>query len=200
MKGRRSFATGSKYQYRNVCYFALAEIITRVSGQPWDAFFVERVFGPAGMADTRTTTTSALVPRRARGYAWQKDRYVNASELLAIRPSGAFISTALDLAKWDALLYQERPLTKASRDEMSKPMRLTDGTVSNYGFGWEIDVLDGHRGVVHGGSLPGFRAHMSRFPDDGLTVIVLTNADGAIPGQIASGVARFHFSAASNQH
>lgn len=194
------FATGSKYQYCNVCYFSLAEIIARVSGQPWDVFFTERVFTPNGMADTRTTTTSALVPRRARGYVWQKDRYVNAQEFVAVRPSGAFISTVLDLAKWDAALYGERPLTKASRDEMARPVRLTNGTMSEYGFGWEIENLDGHRGVMHGGSLPGFRAMMSRFPGDGLTIIVLTNADGAMPEQIAKGIAQLYFSGTSNKH
>ena len=62
------FTTGSKYQYCNVCYFALAEIIARVSGKPWDEFLADRVFRPMGMTSTRTTTTTALVRNRARGY------------------------------------------------------------------------------------------------------------------------------------
>jgi CubicO group peptidase (beta-lactamase class C family) len=193
------FATGTKYQYCNVCYFTLAEIIARVSGQPWDAFLNERVFLPMGMSATRTTTTTALVPRRARGYVWQDNRYVNAQEFLAVRPSGAFLSTAMDLAKWDAALYDDRILTKASREEMWKPTRLAGGTMSDYGFGWQLGSIEGHRRVHHGGSLPGFRAEMARFPDDGLTVIVLTNADGAVPAEIAAGVARRYFSSGSGR-
>jgi D-alanyl-D-alanine carboxypeptidase len=188
------FPTGSKYQYCNVCYFSLAEVIARVSGKPWDVFLTERVFAPTGMSATRTTTTTALVPRRARGYVWRNDQYQNAAELLALRPSGAFLSTVLDLAKWDAALYQDRILTKASRDAMWKAMPLTDGGTSQYGFGWQLSAVEGHRRVHHGGSLPGFRAEMARFPDDHLTVIVLTNADGAAPAEIAAGVARLHFS------
>jgi CubicO group peptidase (beta-lactamase class C family) len=188
------FPTGSKYQYCNVCYFSLAEVIARASGKPWDVFLTERVFAPVGMLATRTTTTTALVARRARGYVWRNDRYENAAELLALRPSGAFLSTVLDLAKWDAALYEDRILTKASRDVMWKPMPLTDGRVSPYGFGWQLGAVDGHRRVHRGGSLPGFRAEMARFPDDRLTVIVLTNADGAVPEEIAAGVARRHFS------
>ena len=188
------FPTGSKYQYCNVCYFALAEIITRVSGKPWDAFLTERVFRPVGMTATRTTTTTALVPRRARGYVWRNGVYENAAEFIAIRPSGAFLSTVSDLARWDAALYDDRVLTESSRNQMWTPMRLNDGSPTEYGFGWELDTMDGHRGVHHGGSLPGFRAEMSRFPDDGLTVIVLTNGDSAQPATIAAGIARQHLS------
>ena len=146
------------------------------------------------MTATRTTTTTDLVPRRARGYAWQQNKYSNAPEFVALRPSGAFLSTVLDLALWDAALYQDRVLTKATRAAMWTPVRLTDGSTFGYGFGWQLDSLDGHWRVHHGGSLPGFRAEMARFPDDSLSVIVLTNADGANPAAIARDVARIYLS------
>jgi hypothetical protein len=111
-----------------------------------------------------------------------------------LRPSGAFLSTVLDLAKWDAALYEDRVLTKASRDAMWTPVRLTGGASYGYGFGWTLDSLDGHWQVSHGGSLPGFRAELARFPKDSLTVIVLTNADGARPDEIAESVARIYLS------
>jgi len=188
------FAIGSKYQYCNVCYFTLADVIARASGKPWDVFLAERVFRPVGMPATRTTTVSALVPHRAHGYVWRDSAYANATEFLALRPSGAFLSSVLDLAKWDAALYENRVLTKSSRDAMWTPVRLTDGSAFGYGFGWQLDSVDGHWRVHHGGSLPGFRAEMARFPNDSLTVIVLTNSDSAIPVQIARDVARVYFS------
>ena len=191
------YQTGSKYQYCNVCYFTLADIIARVSGKPWDVFLSERVFGPVGMTATRTTTTSTLVPHRARGYVWRDSGYVNAPEYLALRPSGAFLSTVLDLAKWDAALYGDRVLTRASRDAMWTPTRLTGGGTSGYGFGWSLDSLDGRWRVHHGGALPGFRSELMRFPNDSLTVIVLTNADGARAEDIATGVARVYLAKAT---
>jgi len=186
------FPTGSKWQYCNVCYFALADIIARTSGVPWDAFFTRRLFAPLGMTSTRTTTTDAI-PRSAVGYAWRESKFVPTQQFVALRPSGAFVSTVLDLATWDAALYRDDVLTRGSRDAMWAPVRLSDGRSHAYGFGWALDSLDGHRGVSHGGSLPGFRAEMARFPDDSLTVIVLTNADGAAPAIIARGVARAYF-------
>jgi len=186
------FPVGSKFLYCNTCYFTLAEIIARVSGKSWGEFMAERVFAPTGMQATRTTTTTDLVPHRARGYAWRDSSYTNAFEFLALRPSGAFLSTVLDLAKWDAALYRDLPLTKASRREMWTPFKLTGGQPSNYGFGWQLDTLDGHWNVHHGGALPGFRSEISRFPDDSLTVIVLTNADGARPDRIAMDIAKLY--------
>jgi D-alanyl-D-alanine carboxypeptidase len=189
------FPTGSKYQYCNVCYFALADIIATVAEQPWDAYLEERVFRPAGMTATRATTVTAIVPHRARGYSWQNGSYQNAPELVAVRPSGAFLSSALDLARWEAALHEDKLLSKASREQMYTPTRLLDGSTSAYGFGWDLNPLVGHRRVHHGGSLPGFRAEMARFPDDDLTVIVLTNADNGQPEQIANVVASMYFAA-----
>jgi D-alanyl-D-alanine carboxypeptidase len=73
-------------------------------------------------------------------------------------------------------------------------VKLNSGSTFGYGFGWMLDSLDGRWRVHHGGSLPGFRAEMARFPNERLTVIVLTNADGAVPDEIARGIARLYFS------
>ncbi|MDX2032727.1 MAG: serine hydrolase [Blastocatellia bacterium] len=183
------FAPGEKYEYCNVGYFSLAEIIRVVSGKSWETFLGERIFAPLGMTVTRATTTTEIVPQRAAGYEWNKEKLQNAAEFLALRPSGAFLSTVLDLAKWDAALYTDRILTSAMREQMWKPVRLNSGATYPYGFGWEVGAVGGHRRVQHGGSLPGFRATIARYLDDKLTVIVLTNGDNANPGRIALGIA-----------
>src|SRR5688572_13890597 len=99
------FTPGEKWEYSNVGYFALAEIIRKVSGKPWGDYLNERLFQPLGMNATRTTTTSEIVPNRADGYVWRDGKQRNADIFFAVRPSGAFISTVLDLAKWDAALF-----------------------------------------------------------------------------------------------
>ncbi len=184
------FPIGTRYQYCNVCYFTLADVIARTSGTPWETFLRDRIFAPLGMTATRVTSATALVPRRARGYVWRNGQFSNADEYRAVRPSGAFLSTVLDLAKWDAALYTDRILTRASRDAMFTPAQLVDGRSYPYGFAWLVDTFEGRARVHHGGSLPGFRAEMARFPSDSLSVIVLTNADGAVPLEIVSGLAK----------
>jgi CubicO group peptidase (beta-lactamase class C family) len=191
------FAPGTKWEYCNLGYFILAEIIRKVSGMPWGEFMSERVFKPLGMTATRTTTATDIVPNRANGYAWRGDTLQNAETVLALRPSGAFLSTVVDLAKWDAALYTDRILTQSSREQMWKPSAETtrrsgDGPPDSYGFGWQIAQVNGHREVYHGGTLAGFRSAFARFVDDQLTVVVLTNAANANPEPIARGVAAFY--------
>ncbi|HKQ74092.1 MAG TPA: serine hydrolase [Blastocatellia bacterium] len=183
------FAPGEKYEYCNVGYFTLAEIIRKVTGKPWSDYLNERLFLPLEMNTTRATTMTEIVQNRANGYAWKDGKLQNAEIYFALRPSGAFLSSVLDLAKWDAALYTDRILKQSVRDQMWSPVKLNNGAFHPYGFGWELTTVGGRRQVRHGGSLPGFRAALSRFVDDKLTVVVLTNGDNVDPMAIALGVA-----------
>jgi D-alanyl-D-alanine carboxypeptidase len=186
------FAPGEKYDYCNVGYFSLAEIITRTSGKSWGDFMNERVFAPLGMTATRPTSFSAIVPNRADGYDWRNDKMHNAAEFIAVRPSGAFLSNVLDLAKWDAALYTDAILKQSTREQMWTPFKLNSGATHPYGFGWSLEPLGNHRQVNHGGTLSGFRSHFSRLPDDKLSIIVLTNSSSANPSSIVRGVAAIY--------
>ncbi len=186
------FAPGEKWEYCNVGYFTLAEIIRKVTGKAWGDYLNERLFMPLEMNATRTTTVTEMVQNRANGYGWRDGKLQNAAIYFALRPSGAFLSSVLDLAKWDAALYTDRILKQSVRDQMWAPVKLNNGTSHPYGFGWELDTVGGHKLVQHGGSLPGFRAALARFLDDKLTVVVLTNGDNANAGSIALGVAALY--------
>src|SRR5262249_41622396 len=111
-------------------------------------------------------------------------------------PSGAFLSTVLDLAKWEAALLADNVLKKSSKTEMWTPVVLNDGRKYPYGFGWELNdwpadspVPTGVPMIRHEGTMPGFRAGFNRWPSYGLAVIVLTNrADAPVEG-LAAGIA-----------
>jgi CubicO group peptidase (beta-lactamase class C family) len=185
------FAPGEKWQYSNLGYFALAEIIHTVSGRPWSEFLTEKIFRPTGMVSTRTTAETADVPNLAQGYV-DNDALREALRWVAVRPSGAFVSTVLDLAKWDAALYRDRILTAATRQEMWRPVTLSDGRSYPYGYGWMTASLNGHRFVHHSGGMPGARADIARFVDAGVTIIVLMNLDDVDIDAIVNGLATLH--------
>ena len=186
------FAPGEKWEYCNVGYFSLAEVIHKVTGKPWGEYLNEVLFKPLEMNSTRTTSMTDLITNRANGYGWRDGKYSNAAIYLALRPSGAFLSTVLDLAKWDAALYTDQFLKQTTREQMWSEVKLNSGKTYPYGFGWDLDTVGGHKLKHHGGSLPGFRAELARFIDDHVTVIVLANSNNADPETIALEVAEFY--------
>ena len=188
------FKPGEKFEYSNLGYFVLAEIITRAAAKTWPQYIHERIFAPLGMTATRTTTVENLVPHRASAYYYDPagNKFHNGETWLALRPSGAFISNVLDLAKWDAALYTNKPFSAQQRALMWTPVKLTDGSLRPYGLGWGVDQVGSHRHVHHAGGLTSFRSQLSRFVDDQVTVIVLTNGVQAQPENIAMRVAAFY--------
>lgn len=143
------------------------------------------------MRSTAPTNTLQVLPGRATGYT-DNDAPRAAANWTALRPSGAFLSTVADLAKWEAALFTDTPLPEATRREMWTPVTLTDGSTSPYGFGWALDPLNGRRQVHHGGSLPGFISEYTRLVDDGISVVALINMDDADVRVIARGVAALY--------
>jgi len=183
------FLPGEKFSYSNLGYFLIGEIIHKVSGKPWSAFISERVLGLARMAATRTTTTTDIVPHRANGYLWNDGKLENAENWVAVRPSGGYLSTVLDMGKWNEALCSEAILSPSMREQMWTPVKLNNGRAYPYGFGWNLAPWRGHKRVYHDGELPGFDCDFERFVDDELTVIVMFNTMSADPKKIALNVA-----------
>ena len=192
------FTPGEKYQYSNVGYFTLAEIIRRKGGQPWPEFIAARVFRPAQLDATATTDQPPRGPR-ATGYAGKEGNWTPVTDALALRPSGAFHSTVLDLAKWDRVLDGDTVLKPSSRKELWTRIRLNDGSTHDYGLGWAVTAKGGRDMVRHSGSQSGFRTEYLRFPKERVTVIVLANADEAKPAVFAERVAELFLPATPKQ-
>ena len=186
------FAPGSKWEYSNINYYCVAEIIRNITGEPWSKFIAERIFRPSGMNATRTATMPEIVPNRASGYATTEDGLRNADVWNALRPSGAFMSTVSDFVRWDAELDTDKVLNAESRKAMWTSVKLSDGTAYPYGFGWYIDEVNGHRRTHHGGGVPGFVAEFDRFPDDQICVILMANIQNRDISDLAVKVAGYY--------
>jgi len=193
------FKTGEDWSYRNTNYVLLGILIHKVTGQFYGDFLQERIFKPLGMSRTRIITEEDIIPRRAAGYRLVKGGLKNqewVSPSLNSTADGALYFTVEDLQKWDAALYAEKLLKKASLDRMWTVEKLNNGqpNKANYGFAWEINNVNGHRVIEHGGAWQGFTTYIARYVDDRLTVVALTNLDSghANPKKITTGVAALY--------
>jgi CubicO group peptidase (beta-lactamase class C family) len=170
------FEAGSSWEYSNTNYTLLGHLVERASGKPFWQFLDERLFRPAGMNQTRYNDFGKVIPARANGYFWRNNEWTNRNPIVAdVAAAGALLSSALDMAKWEAALSSGKVLRPASLEQMWTPVRLNNGKTFPYGFGWSVETFRGRRQMSHGGLMGGFSSYMTRFPDDRLTVIVLSN-------------------------
>lgn len=191
------FKPGEKYQYCNLAYYMLAEIITQVSKMSWQDYIRNQLFIPAGMKNTGMTDYFAIIPNRASGYAHKKDTLINADPMYAVRPSGGFHSTSSDMILWDKVLREKKIILKKENWELLwKPVINTSdkpGSKSFYCFGWMVDEYNGHKVIMHSGANAGFRSCYVRYTDDGLSIIIMTNTEEANPVLIARELANYYF-------
>ena len=188
------FKPGEKWDYRNTNYVLLGAIIHRVTGTFYADYLRERIFKPLGMNSTRLISEADIIPNRSSGYEHKGEIIQNQSWVSPTFNStadGALYFNVLDLAKWDAALYGTKLLRQSSLDRTWTVFLLNDGKPNegNYGFGWDITSVNSHKQIDHGGSWQGFRCHILRYPDDGISVVVLANADSARPEQFAHVIA-----------
>ncbi len=183
------FKPGEKYEYSNTGYVLLGSIVEIISGKDFVALCRDRIFTPLRMTSTniRTKKEKDSIRNFALGYIFvpEKKRYVRADSfpssnytlwLGARKGPGRISSTAIDLLKWDRVLYSGKMVNKEMMDEMFSPAKLNDGSFSNYGFGWMLRT-DSTLGkiVFHTGDNPGYKTEIIRYIDKDKTVIILCN-------------------------
>jgi len=190
-----AFQPGEKWSYSNMGYVTLGILIHKVSGKFYGDFLQERVFKPLGMTTARIISEPDIVPNRAAGYRLVKGELKNqdwVSPSLNTTADGALYLTVYDMAKWDAALYTEKLVKKASLDQLWTKVKLNNGKTADYGFGWSLGEVAGHRLIEHGGAWQGFRSHIARYVDDRLTVVVFVNLAQGRTDKIAHDVAAIY--------
>ena len=165
------FSPGSKYSYNNSGFFLLGYMIEKVSGQSYRDYLRQNIFDKIGMSNSGVNSWDTVLPMRARGYEMTKKKIQNAEYISMDWPfsAGVIYSTADDLYKWDRALYGNAILSNASKQKMFTPGK------NNYGYGIIIDSANKHPRIWHNGGIPGFISHISRFVQDDICIILLSN-------------------------
>jgi CubicO group peptidase (beta-lactamase class C family) len=186
------FVPGASWTYSSIGYALLGVIVHRVSGAPWGDFLRDRLFRPLGMRSARVSSDAAIVPNRAAGYEFVNDTLKNqwwASPTVKAMADLGLSMSVRDLVRWAVGLDQGKVLSRTALEASWTPVRLANGTSYPYGLGWHLSQQRGYRRIGHGGSWQGFWTTIQRYPDFGLTVVVLANLAQANPESIAFGIA-----------
>lgn len=188
------FPPGQQHRYSNSGYVLLTKIVEQVSGQRYADYVQEHLLEPAGMARSGYAFYGdALEGDRAVGYHFTGEEYLPTPrwDTSWAVGAGALYSTAEDMYHWIQALDTDTLLGEDSRRALFTP----GGAADFYGYGWyAIDFL-GRRRVLHGGYVFGFRSDVTRYPDDGITIVVLSNLDRAPTRQMSEDLAAVLFGA-----
>jgi len=179
------FQPGEKWSYSNSGYVLLGYVLEKVSGESYEKFVQENIFGPLGMKDSGYDSNAAIIPRRASGYVRSRNGPLNAGFIHMSIPfsAGALYSTTEDLLRWEQGLFGGKVLSAASLTKMTTPFK------DDYACGLSVHTVNGHKVIDHGGGIEGFNTFLAYYPEDKLTVVALGNLNGDAPGQIVTRLA-----------
>lgn len=185
------FPAGERFAYHRSGYNLVGLIVARVSGMPFADFLRDRIFEPLEMTATGFGDSYAVVKHRpSMNYTREDGRLVNWLYAFGFGNPGAGLNASIeDVARFLVAIQGDALLPAEARDRMWAPTTLKDGRSFGYGLGWTVDDHEGRRVVGHEGGGAVWVAH---FPDDGLSLAVLSNLNGSRADEIQHGIASFY--------
>ena len=175
---------GERYSYSNSGYTLLTAIIEKVTGTSFNDYS-ESFFQELGMKETSFVRRyMGVIPNRADSYSdWGNGLWLSTPAVTKLNGDG-FLYTTLR----DQLTY-EIALQNAANDQnnllFKSQQPIENSTIKTYGYGLELDKRLGHEAQFHSGSTFGYHSHINRFPEDKLSVFVMSNKGSVWSGTIA---------------
>ncbi len=185
-----NFEPGSEYLYCNTGYMFMAKIIEEVTGEKFTDWMKKSVFEPLDMNHTYVEDKyNRVVPNNATSYYARKNGFDRAVEYWGYVGSGNMHSTTEDLLAWLENFTTPKPGWEKAFKMMLTLDPLTSGAHNDYAFGVRVDSFKGVKRVQHGGSIGGYRSSIGTYPDEKLSIAIITNFSTASPGSKANKIA-----------
>ena len=183
--------SGERFQYSNLGYGILGEVIARLSGKSYADFLREEVFLPLGMLRASVNIGPGLELFQAQRYASDGVRYPFYD--FDHPGASAVYCSAHDLVRFGMFhLKQHLPDQKAilSEETLNEMQRIStyQNGIEGYGLGWATyDGIESHHIVGHGGGMGGVNTLLRMVPSAQVVVVVLTNTsdDTDLANQVA---------------
>lgn len=187
---------GKKWDWSISGFQLLVMIVERVTGESFADYVRQNIFGPAGVKSTTYCDDLSLVHGLSHAYRHFENGFVPAYENdMAYNADLRFCSTVGDLHQlWKAIgdgkLVQPKTFAMMSTAEGAAAHTSAKDPKAAYGFAMMLNSEDDHRRIGQHGSLLGYSGSLYDFPQDKLTIVVLTNTEGQNAYAITRALAR----------
>lgn len=187
------FKPNENFQYNQLNYVLIGRIINKLSGKSFQEFIQKRQLRP--ISATRTIKSGfghyeSVIPHSARGYTYfitGSLTHVYEEFPPEFRTAAGMSATAIELANWHMALKNGTLLKEPeSLSTLWAPAILKNGktkgfskTINGYAIGTPIMVKPDRKNII--ASIGGGRSAALTFLDEGITIVVLTNLQGAFP-------------------
>lgn len=185
----------TKFDYDNLLYIVAGEVLSRVTGQTWEAFVADRIFRPLDMDRTFPGLAEAApAPNLATPHNTDTGELVPIANFKEgiIGAAGGIFSNVDDMNRWMLLQLNEGHYGAELQQQLFSPEQQrqmwTIQTVmppsgnpryrshfAGYGLGWFLTDVLGNLKVEHTGGLPGMLSIVTLVPDLELGIVILTN-------------------------
>ena len=190
--GKLTHPVGTAFDYNNCDFIVLGEIISRVTGMSYEQALKTRLLDPLHMENSGMAREADILPSLANTYfrpvpsqALRNDFAMYPENMSA---GGAMYSTVDDLSLFGAALFSGRLLNQRSLDEMMTP------GLDNYGDGIWVQRYEiagkKLRALERYGTSMGANALLTIFPEDGVTIILLSNTNDTDLGEFRLVIAK----------
>lgn len=185
------FDPGSQYSYCNTGYNLLAAIVAKVSGKTFPEWLDEHVFKPLNMhASQAPASYSKVIKYQASSYDANGNDYYKSNDALTAYGSSSIFTTAEDLAKWVIRFQQALDRKDPVYVRMLETGELSNKQKIGYAYGLSVNNNNGVVNFSHDGGWAGFRTTISNYPDQKLSIILLSNTGNFDPYSNAVAIAR----------
>ncbi len=196
-KGQESiFEADTRFRYSNLGLAILGEVVAAVSGEPYDRYIQKNILDPLGMKSTSVFPTDDQMQRLVTPYGRRLpdgSRAVSTfTDSKALTPAANMSSTPEDLARYAAAHLREgkndNPLGMrgSTLREMHRPQWIQSNWKGAWGLGFGVWKSDERVTFGHGGFVGGNKSNLLVSPSEKTAVIVMINADDAMPSAFAS--------------
>jgi len=184
---------GTEFHYSTYGYTLIGCAFEGASGERFIDYLRKNIFTPAGMSETRDDNFFDVIPHRTRWYHKDKDGIVRNAGVLDSSykiPGGGIISSADDMANFEAAILADKLLKRGTRDLMWTVLKPTEGKSSHYALGWFVNDKFGLHLVGHDGGQQGTDTTLVLVPDRRAGVVVLANMDSVNTTALAQEIIR----------